>query len=198
LLSYDWLAVYRENFSREMNSMSKNLANADSVLDDLRNIDVLPMCPPEIASDPAVREFARSLFLSGNAAVIFGTSFAEWAASEAIRRARPRFMAVQFGVRSKPKPFTSVAVFENPDRINPLPSVDDLPGSAIDAQILAAYIWLSALRYEEYQRSTVCIGLAESLSEAYVVAPSDFALGKTSEPIPVDAIAESLRLLIAG
>jgi hypothetical protein len=197
LLSYDRLDGYREDFSREMNSMRKNLANADSVFDDLRKVDVLPFCPPEIASDPAVREFVRALFLSGNGAVIFGNSFVEWAASEAVRRARPRFLAVRFGVRSKPKPFTSVAVFENPDQVNPLPSVDDLPGSAMDAQILAAYIWLSALRYQEYQRSTVCICLAESLSEAYLVAPPEFAFGQASEPLPVNLMAESLRAWIA-
>jgi hypothetical protein len=164
----------------------------------LRKTDVLPLCPPEVASDPAIQEFVRALFLSGNGALIFGNSFVEWAASEVIRRARPRFLAVRFGVRSKPKPFTSVAVFENPDRVNPLPSVDDEAGSATDAQILAAYIWYSALRYEEYRRSTVCICLAGSLSEAYVVAPPDFALGQTPGPISIDVMAESLRTWIAG
>ena len=197
LLSYDRLHAYREHFSREMKSMSKNRANADSLFDDLRKVDVLPFSPPEIASDPAVREFVRALFLSGNGAVIFGNSFVEWAASEALRRARPRVLAVRFGMRSKPKPFTSVVVFENPDQVNPLPAVDDLPGSAADAQILAAYIWMSALRYLEYQRSTVCICLAESLSEAYLVAPPEFALGQSSEPLHVSSVAEALRSWIA-
>jgi len=198
LLSYDRLSALRESFSREMNSMSKNLDNADSLFDRLRKTDVVPMCPPEVASDPAVREFVRALFLSGNGALIFGNSFVEWAASEVIRRARPRLLAVQFGVRSKPKPFTSVVVFENPDHVNPLPSVDDGPGSALDAQILAAYIWFSALRYEEYRRSTVCICLAESISEAYVVAPAEFALPQAQGPISIDALAQSLRSWIAG
>jgi hypothetical protein len=76
----------------------------------------------------------------------------------------------EFGVRDKPKPFTSVVVFENPDRINPLPPIEDLPGSAADAEMLALYVWLAANRYEEYQRSTVCVCLAESLSEDYVIA----------------------------
>jgi len=197
LLSYDRLNALRESFSSEMNSMSKSLNNADSLFDQLRKADVVPLCPPEIAADPTVREFVRALFLSGNGALVFGNSFVEWAASEVIRRARPHFVAVRFGVRSKPKPFTSVVVFEDPDHVNPLPSVDDEPGSAIDAQILGAYIWLSALRYDEYRRSTVCICLAESISEAYVVAPPDFAFGQTSGPIPIDVLADSLRSWIA-
>ena len=57
---------------------------------------------PEVASEPAVREFVRALFLSGNGAVIFyANSFVEWAASEAFRRARPSFVAAQFGIRKR-------------------------------------------------------------------------------------------------
>ncbi len=166
-------------------------------IDRLRKVDVTPWCPPEVASQPAIREFLRSLFLSGNGAVIFGNSFVEWAASEALRRARPSFLAAQFGVRSKPKPFTGVAVFDNPDQINPLPAVDDLPGSAVDAEMLALYVWLAALRFEEYQRSTVCVCLAESLSEAYVVAPQEFALGHETAPVTLDRLAAALRAWLA-
>ena len=67
-----------------------------------------------------------------------------------------------------------MAVFDNPDMVNPAPSVDDLPGSAADAEMLALYIWLAALRYDEYQHSTVCVCLAESISQAYIVAPPEF------------------------
>jgi hypothetical protein len=174
LLSYQRLSSYRENFSHEMNTMRKDLADADAVFDRLRKVDVTQWSPPEVSADPAVQEFVRSLYLTGNGAVIFGNSFVEWGASEAFRRARPSFLAAKFGVRARPKPFTGVAVFDNPDRVNPAPSVDDLAGSAADAEMLALYIWLAALRYDEYQHSTVCICLAESISQAYIVAPPEF------------------------
>jgi hypothetical protein len=193
LLSYSRLDAYRENFSREMNTMQKDLADADAVFDRLRSVNVTPWCPSEVAQDPAVREFVRSLYLSGNGAVIFGNSFVEWAASEAFRRARPSFLAAEFGVRSKPKPFTGVAVFDNPDQVNPLPAVDDLQGSAVDAQMLALYVWLAASRYQEYQRSTVCVCLAESLSQAYVVAPQEFDLLKQTEPVSLGQLSDALR-----
>jgi hypothetical protein len=197
LLSYGRLDLYRQNFSHEMNTMRKDLADADAVFDRLRKVEVAPWCPPELASAAAVQEFLRSLYLTGNGAVIFGNSFVEWAASEAFRRARPAFLAAQFGVRSKPKPFTSVAVFDNPDQVNPLPAVDDLAGSAVDAQMLALYVWLAANRYEEYQRSTVCVCVAESISEAYIVAPPEFSLPKSIEPLSVDHLGQSLRDWIA-
>ena len=197
VLGHARLERFRQSFSHEMNTMPKDLVAADQVFDHLRSVDVLPWCPAEVAADPAIREFVRALYLSGNGAVIFGNSFVQWAASEAFRRARPSFLAAQFGVRSKPKPFTGVAVFDNPDKVNPLPAVDDLPGSALDAQILALYVWLAAYRYQEYQHSTVCVCVAESLSQAYVVAPPEFALLKETEPVTLDRLGSALSAWIA-
>ena len=196
-LSYERLDQFRQSFSHEMNTMHKDLADADAVFDRLRKVEVTHWCPQEVVADAAIREFLRALYLTGNGAVIFGNSFVEWAASEAFRRARPTFLAAQFGVRSKPKPFTGVAVFENPDQVNPLPAIDDLPGSAVDAQILALYVWLAAARFEEYQRSTVCLCIAESLSQAYVVAPPELSLWKETEPVSIDRLGEALRAWIA-
>lgn len=193
LLSYDRLDSYRLNFSHEMNTMRKDLADADAVWNRLRKVDVAAWCPPELAADTAVREFVRSLYLSGNGAVIFGNSFVEWAASEAFRRARPSFLAARFGMRSKAKPFTGVAVFDDPDRVNPLPAVDDPEGSAIDAQMLALYVWLAAGRYDEYQRTTVCVCIAESVSQAYVVAPPEFSLERSPQPLTLDRLGRALH-----
>jgi len=193
LLSYARLDTCRQGFSHEMNTMRKDLSDADSVYDDLRKVDLAAWCPAEVVADPAAREFVRNLFLSGNGAVIFGNSFVQWGASEAFRRARPRFLAARFGVRSKPKPFTGVAVFENPDQVNPLPSVDDLPGSAIDAQILALYVWLAATRYEEYAKSTACVCVAESLSQAYIVAPEEFGIKPDQPLVSMDSLNSALH-----
>ena len=193
LLSYYRLDAYREKFSREMNAMRKDLTDADAVYDHLRSVDVTAWCPAEMAEQPAVREFIRSLYLSGNGAVIFGNSFVEWGASEALRRARPAMLAARFDVRPRPKPFTGVAVFENPDQVNPLPSVPDVAGSTLDAQVLALYVWLAAMRYEEYRRGTVCVCLAESIAEAYVIAPDDFRFGGADGPVPIRDLRESLQ-----
>ena len=192
LLSHERLATFRDHFSHEINTIRKDLADADAVYGRLRQADVTSWCPPEVAAEPVIQDFLRSLYLSGNGALIFANSFVEWCASEAFRRARPSFLVVQFGVRSKPKPFTSVVVFENPDQVNPLPAVDDLPGSALDAQLLALYVWLAASRYDEYRRNTVCLCLAESLSEAYIVGPPEFALGHQTEPIALDRLRAAL------
>jgi hypothetical protein len=180
-----------------MNTMGKDLSDADAVYDYLRKVEVTHWCPAEVAEEPAIREFLRSLYLSGNGALLFGNSFVEWASSEALRRARPSFLVAQFGIRNKPKPFTGVVMFENPEKLNPLPPVPDFPGSAIDAEMLALYVWLAANRYAEYQRSTACVCLAESLAEAYVVAPQEFPLGRETAPLTLDRFADGLRAWIA-
>lgn len=197
VLSYGRLEPLRQSFSREMNTMRKDLADADAVLDRLRKVDVTAKCPPEVAADGAIREFVRSLYLSGNGAVIFSNSFVEWASSEAFRRARPSFLAARFGTRAKPKPFTGVAVFDDPDQVNPLPAVDDLPASAVDAQMLALYVWLAASRFDEYSKSTLCVCLAESLSEAYIVAPQGFQFREVAGPMPLEQFRRELGEWIA-
>ena len=192
LLSYDRLGAFRDHFSHEINTMQKDLSVADAVYDSLRKVDVTPWCPVEVEGVPVVREYLRSLYLSGNGALIYGNSFVEWGAAEAFRRARPEVLIACFGVRSKPKPFTSVAVFENPDQINPMPAVDDLPGSALDAQVLSQYVWLAANRYEEYRTNSVFVCLAEALCEAYVIAPPEFGLVGETQPIPSDKFRSAL------
>ena len=197
LLSYDRLDSYRSSFSHEMNTMRKDLADADAVFDRLRKVDVKPWCPPEVEASSAVREFVRTLFLSGNGAVIFGNSFVQWGASEAFRRARPFLFVAQFGVRDRPKAFTGVAVFDNPDKVNPTPAVEDLPGSATDAEMLSLYVWLAAMRYSEYQSHTVCVCIAESIGQAYIVAPTDFRGLPEGIPVSITRLGEALRQWVA-
>ncbi len=193
LLSFGRLATFRQNFLHEMNTMSKDLSDADSVYARLRKTDVAPWCPPEVASQAVIREFLRSLYLSGNGALLFGNSFVEWGASEAFRRARASFFVAQFGVRSRPKPFTSVAIFENQDEINPIPAVDDLAGSSLDAQVLALYVWLAASRYVEYQHNTVCLCIAEGLSQAYLIAAPEFVISPDVQSVSLAKLRAAVR-----
>ena len=119
-LSFERLKLFREGFLERINAIRRDLADADAVYARLREADVDPWCPPEVAARPEVREFVRSLFLSGNGALVFSNAFVEWAASEAFRRARPSVVVAHLGMRAKPKPFTSVVIFENQERANPL------------------------------------------------------------------------------
>lgn len=186
-LSYDELTPFREVFRDRLNWIRKNLADADKVIAALRQADVSGLCPKSINNQIATREFVKELFLSGNGSVVFGNAFVQWAANEAFRRARPRVMVACFGLRNRPKPFTSIAILEDQEHTSPLPDTADPLGSAVDAQILARYIWLSASRYEEYENA-VYLCVADSVPAIYAIAPSGHGLLAESEPMTVEKI----------
>lgn len=172
-LGYAALKPFRDRFLAELNKAPKSIRVTDGIINSLRlaSWDGWGMWPPEIASQPRMRKFVIDLFLSGNGALIFSNAFVEWAVCEALRRVRPRTIVARFGIRSKPKLFTSIAVFENQQKISSLPDVDDPENSAIDAVILARYAWLAASRYPE-QRQTICLCVSEFENSAYLIAPA--------------------------
>jgi len=170
-LSYAILKPFRDKFLAEANTVSKSIQGADQILTAMRHQDWTRWWPADLAGQARLRNFVIDLFLSGNGALIFSNAFVEWAASEALRRARPRVMIARFGMRSRPKPFTSIAIFENQQQVSTLPDVDDPENSAIDAAILARYVWLAATRYPEYEQTyTLCI--SENANSGYVIAPA--------------------------
>lgn len=63
--------------------------------------------------------------------------------------------------------------------------------------MLALYVWLAAYRYPEYQHSSVCVCVAESLSQAYVVAPPEFSLWKETEPVSLGQLGSELSAWMA-
>jgi len=195
-LSFEDLKSFREAFVNQIRSMRKTLADADSIMHRLRTLDVAAICPPEIGEVPAIREFVRSLFLSNNGSQLFGNAFVEWGTCQAVAHARPRVVVAEFGLRSKPKPFTSVAIFEDPARANPLPSEPDPEGSAVDAGMLGYYAWLGMRRYPECRRAA-CLCLFESARYLLIAGAEDFPLWKEPEPISPDRLGSLLRSWLA-
>jgi hypothetical protein len=191
-LSYDELFAFREAFRDRMNWIQKDLADADKVIGELRQTDVTPWCPEALKSQVATREFLKELFLSGNGSVVFGNAFVQWAANEAFRRARPTVLVACFGMRNKPKPFTSIAILEDQEHTSPLPDTADPAGSAVDAQILARYVWLAASRYEEY-KDALCLCVADAIPAIYAIAPAEHNLFKEQEPMTVERVRQIAR-----
>ena len=171
-LGFEALKPFRDRFLAELNKAPKSIRATDEVVASLRreSWDGWGLWPEEISSQPRLRKFVIDLFLSGNGALIFSNAFVEWAICEALRRARPQAVIARFGMRYKPKLFTSIAIFENQQRISSLPDVVDPENSAIDAAILARYAWLAASRYPEHEQ-TICLCISECRDSAYMILP---------------------------
>jgi hypothetical protein len=190
-LNYADLKLFRDKFLAGLNTIPKDIPEADKTMAGLRQADWSSWCPPGLVRQHNLRSFVVEVFLSGNGALVFPNAFVEWSASEALRRARPRVVIARFGMRKKPRPFTSIAVFENQEMVSTVPDTDDPENSAIDAAILAHYVWLSALRYLDHEE-TLCLCISEHLNTALVVSPSRGILENRARPYSAREIYGSI------
>ncbi len=171
LLSWTELKPLRDHVLERVNTVPRNIASTDRILSTVRSENYDAYWPPALVDNAPLRRFLIDLYLSGNGALIFPSAFVQWASSEALRRARPRVLIARLGLRTKPKPFTGIAIFENQQKISALPDVDDPAGSAVDASLLARYIYLNSERYPESHATTYVL-VSESASSALLLPAS--------------------------
>jgi hypothetical protein len=175
VLCWDRTAGLRREFLDKLNTIRKTLKSADDAISQLGRIDLTGLLAPDLVRDPRVREFVRSLLLSGNGALVFNNSFVQWGASEALRRAQPQVLIASFGIRPKPKPFSSIVLFEDQTRRNPTSDQPDLDGSRIDGEILARYVYLTAERLAPYAGRTLTLFAVADRKQALAVFPGGVA-----------------------
>lgn len=175
VLSFETLGPVRKEFLRRLNVVKKDLRSADQAFEELRRLDLAPLLGEKLRRDSRLSGFIRDLFLSGNGALLFGNSFVEWGVTEAMRRAQPQLLVCSFGIRSKLKPFSSLAVFEDQGRANPVPEQDDAPASLIDAQILTEYVYLATRRLPSYAGRTLVVFAIDDHSAVQVTGLSSSA-----------------------
>jgi hypothetical protein len=191
------LEPFRARFLSELNTIPRDTHVASQTLTTLQQKDWSRWWPAEFAGQDRLRNFVVELYLSGNGALIFSNAFVEWAAAEVFRRARPRVLMARFGLRNKPKPFTSIAIFENQSQVSTVPDVPDPENSALDAAMLARYVWLSALRYQEYEQA-LCLYVVEHLNAVRLIAPPGSGFETMRGPLSAGELHEAaLRWLVS-
>jgi hypothetical protein len=165
VLSWTALAGARREFLSRLNTIRRDLASVDRTNEELKRMDLAPL----VKAPPRIREFVRSVFLSGNGSLVFNNSFVQWGASEALRRVQPQVMLACFGIRPKLKPFSSVVLFEDQSRSNPVPEENDPAGSLADALKLAEYVCLAAQRLGHPLERRVTLMAACDLNRVLVI-----------------------------
>ena len=171
LLSWDETARLRREFLDRLNAISKTLHSVDETISNLERTDLRPLLPPRLTADPRLSEFVRELLLSGNGALVLNNSFVEWCASEALRRAQPQVLVAAFGIRDRPKPFSSLAWFEDQTRASAAPDQPDPQGSLVDGAMLSRYVYLTARRLAPYSGQTMVWFTTMDSASALLVAP---------------------------
>lgn len=145
------------------------------------------------AGDPVLAEFVRAVLLNGNGTLLINNTFVEWAALQAVRRARPTLCFISFGIRNKLKPFSSLLIFEDQDKASPVETQGDMLGTYVDLEIFYQYIWQEFEKYAEYRRNTAYLFLAEGEDEMLVIAPADFPLLAARDAVKPERVAAIAR-----
>jgi hypothetical protein len=135
--------------------------NLRTVLAQLRPADLgLPK-----AGDAVLDRFQVKMLTEGSGTQIFSTTFAQWTAREALRRAQPLTLLVRFAPRQRQKPMNEMlSASHEVSEVDPL-------GSLIDADMGAYYNWLNLQRLPGAEQSSFLVWF-EGHSEAVAIGPS--------------------------
>jgi hypothetical protein len=115
--------------------------------------------------DQVLDRFQVSLLTEGSGTQIFSTSFAQWAAREALRRAEPVTLLVRFAPRQRQKPMSELLVPGSEHaELDPV-------GSLVDADMGAYYNWINQQRLAGAEKSAF-LGWFEGHNTAVVIGPT--------------------------
>jgi hypothetical protein len=117
------------------------------------------------AGDAVLDRFQLKLLTEGSGTQIFSTTFAQWTAREALRRAQPLTLLVRFAPRQRQRPMNELlsGSHDNPDL--------DCTGSLIDADMGAYYQWINQQRLPGAERSSFLVWF-EGHGQAIAIGPS--------------------------
>jgi hypothetical protein len=117
------------------------------------------------AGDAVLDRFQVKLLTEGSGTQVFSTTFAQWAAREALRRAQPLTLLVRFAPRQRQRPMNEMlSASYDAAELDPL-------GSLIDADMGAYYNWLNLQRLPGAEQSSFLVWF-EGHNEAIAIGPS--------------------------
>jgi hypothetical protein len=114
--------------------------------------------------DEVLGRFQVKLLTEGSGTQIFSTTFAQWAAREALRRAQPLTLLVRFAPRQRQKPMNELLSASS------TADEPDVTGSLVDADMGSYYNWLNQQRLPGAEKSSFLVWF-EDHNEALVIGP---------------------------
>jgi len=113
----------------------------------------------------ALGHFQLSLLTEGSGTQIFSTTFVQWAAREALRRAEPVTILVRFAPRQRQQPMNELLSGKHAS------TELDPEGSLIDADMAAYYTWLNQQRLSGAEQASFLVWF-EGHNQAVAISPS--------------------------
>jgi hypothetical protein len=117
------------------------------------------------SGDEVLDRFRIKMLTEGSGTQIFSTTFAQWTAREALRRAQPLTLLVRFAPRQRQKPMNELlaATLESAE-VDPV-------GSLADADMGAYYNWLNQQRLPGADQSSFLVWF-EGHNQALTIGPA--------------------------
>lgn len=164
--SYDGLRGMR---SAMLDRMQRVIASGHGGPEELRTLmaETTPTdlgLPAEAQNDP-VRRFEVSVLTEGSGTQIFSTTFVQWTAREALRRAQPCTLVLRYAPRQRQLPMNEMLSGKAPA------ASDDPQGSLVDADMGAYYTWINQQRLSGAGQSAFLIW-SEEHAQAFVAGPT--------------------------
>jgi hypothetical protein len=117
------------------------------------------------STDAVLDRFQVKMLTEGSGTQIFSTTFAQWTAREALRRAQPLTLVVRFAPRQRQKPMNEMlSASHEVAELDPL-------GSLVDADMGAYYNWLNLQRLPGAEQSSFLVWF-EGHNEAIAIGPA--------------------------
>ena len=136
------------------------------------------------SADHAIQQhFEVSVLTEGAGAQVFSTTFVQWSAREALRRAQPVTMLARFAPRQRMAPMNELL------QRNPWTQATDPEGSLLDADMGAYYTWINQNRLAGAEQARF-LAWFEGHNTALAIAPGLPAGTSSSAPASLGKILE--------
>jgi hypothetical protein len=165
-VSYDALQPVRTALLHKM----QQIIQSGSGGPELMETTLAEISPEELGMAGAAQHgvldhFQVSLLTQGSGTQIFSTTFVQWAAREALRRAQPDTLLARFTPRQRQRPMNELLQDQST-------GVElDAHGSLVDADMGAYYIWLDQQHLANADQSSFLVWF-EGHSQALGIGPS--------------------------
>jgi hypothetical protein len=137
------------------------------------------------AEDEVLDRFQVKLLTEGSGTQIFSTTFAQWAAREALRRAQPLTLLVRFAPRQRQKPMNELL-----SGLRPNADLDPA-GSLVDADMGSYYTYLNQQRLTGAEKSSFLVWF-EGHNEALAIGPAMPRGTQSSSPTDLKQLLTSV------
>jgi hypothetical protein len=141
------------------------------------------------SGDATLDHFSLTLLTEGSGTQIYSTTFVQWAAREALRRAQPLTLYAHYTPRQRER---SMDELLGGGHAAKAPETDPT-GSLIDGDMGAYYTWLNQQRLPDADRSRFLVWF-ENHPQAVVISPAHKRGSVDNSPIEMGALARGVLL----